>query len=145
MYAKEGFIRRSHAMHELSSNNPDLARQVFCILSGDGTLSCRRFATWVVLFFHENRTQGSHLFPLKQAAIYCTCTHCGGGHPSSQACISPEINVSVCTPVNKRGAMGLFSCALTPPGWLCRLLQSPISLRLVSIEVPCAPECPGLR
>lgn len=41
MYAKEGFIRKSCAMYELSSNNPDLARQVFCILLGCGTWSCQ--------------------------------------------------------------------------------------------------------
>lgn len=85
-------------MHELISNNPDLARQVFCILLGDGTLSCRRLATWVVVSFRENRTQGSHLSPLNEVAVYCTCTHCGDSRPSSQACSCPETNASQFSP-----------------------------------------------
>lgn len=83
MYAKEGFIRKSRAMHELSSNNPDLARQVFCILLGYGTLSCQAgslpHATWVLMFLSGNRARGSHFSPLKQNAIYSLCAHSGDG------------------------------------------------------------------
>lgn len=133
MYAKDGFIRKSHAMHELSSNNPDLARQVFCILLGDGTSSCRRLATWVVLFFCENRMQGSHLSPLEQVAIHGGCTHRGDSCPCSQACSCPEVNVSQLAPLWIRGEPWGFSPALEPP-WLAPQAAAESHQPLISVS-----------
>lgn len=99
-------------MHELSSNNPDLARQVFCILLGYGTLSCQAgslpHATWVLMFLSGNRARGSHFSPLKQNAIYSLCAH-SGDSPVGY----PEGNAFIVYPWEWEVSPGLPFCTLT--------------------------------